>query len=413
MRVHRLAAGVLATALMVLQIAGAAAQDSVPHSDPNAPQGKRPTGSTERLDLAAIALDGNDVPSDYALSFEAYIPGDRVAASIAGDAVSSAQVERTGLSWYYESQYESSDGQNRIRAYVEEFDSATGARDGFDLLENENLFARPGLAFVDKPGLDIGDEPSELTVGTYEATANSPSGATLDATFRVDRLLVGIAIDTVSTTPPDEDLLTEMAARLEERARTVIAGDALPGVDSNLAASLLTFDNALVVQEGYISLIDSAGQGAPADASAEYESGYIRTVALGMDSNPDLPLPIVSVAASTFSSEASALALLSQAEAVTPTYPELARERLDPIPGTSAAVAFSFASPLVSASPDSFRIMLVVDSTLITVEVQGTATLDDAREAVLDLIDQQISCIADATPCGPATFPDGIGGTVV
>lgn len=408
MRVHRLFACLMAFVLLIVHVTGALAQDTVPRADPRVPDSNNEPATGERVDLAAIALASEDLPTGYALSFEAYLSGDDISDYLLGGETSRDEIAAIGLRWYYESQYESADGLNRIRAYVEEYDSASAVEDGFDLLEDEERFSASGMSSVDQPGLDgIGEAPSEVTVITFEATDESASGASIDATFRVGKLLVGVAIDTTSTEPPDEDLLAELAARLEERARAVLGEDDLPGIEPGLALSLLHFGDALVIQEGYVTLLESVAAEAPEAVAETYESGYVRTVVLGMEVDPDLPLPFVTVSASSFASESGALAYLSNAGTLTPAASALERAEIERIPGTGAAVAFSYVNPFDGGSPDSFRIILTVDAVVLSVDVQGAKSLDEARAVALSLVEQQIPCIAEAVVCGTAALPAG------
>lgn len=408
MRIHRLLAGVMAAALLFLQTTSAFAQDSGPRPDPRVPGAEEEPAFVERVDLAAIALASDDLPSDFTLTFEAYLTGSEVSKQLFGGEIPENEIEEIGLRWYYESQYDSADGLNRIRTYIEEYESDDAVQDGFDLLEDEDRNETPGMSYVDKPGLEgIGEEPSEVTVVIFESTEETDSGATIDASFRVGNLLVGIALDTISTTAPDEELLVELATRIEERALAVLEEDDLPGIEPHLATSMLGFGDALVIQEGYVTLIESVGAEAPEIAVESFESGYIRTVVLGMDVNPDLPLPFVTLSASSFSSESGALAYLSDAETLTPALAELERAEIDRIPGASAVVALSYANPFDNGSPDSFKIVLVIDTTVLTVDVIGAGSLDEARKTALALVEQQVPCVAEGRPCGVAVLPAG------
>jgi hypothetical protein len=344
------------------------------------------------------------VPTGYTLNGESYTNAETIASTLVGGSITQAEVEAIDMRWYYQSEYQTTDGQNRFRSYIEEYGSERGARKGFDLLEDESLFARSGVSSVDKPGFDgVGEEPSEVTISTVEAASDASSGVSIDATFRVGRLLVGVAFDTITTTAPDEDLLAVLAERVAGRAQAVLDGDDVPGIDPTLSGHLLTFDGGLSVQDGYVNLGDTAGSAAPQEAIDAFESGYLRVVALDSAGNPDVPLPIVTVLLSTFSSEIGALTVMSNAESMTPAFADLKIERVDPIPGTSAIDAFSFANPFESGSPDSFRIMAVVGTSILTVDVEGAKTLEIAESAAMALLNQQLACID--TACGPAELP--------
>lgn len=407
MHLRRLAA-LLFAGLLLLAPAGALAQDDTPRADPDAPIGTREAPAGERLDLAAIALDAEDVGDQYALSNESYISADQIAR--AQRSATRAEIAATGIRWFYESDYESTDGSTRLRVYVEEYGSAAGARKGFDLFENEDRMADPSVKSEDKPGLDVGEAPSEVTVATVEGTNGSSASSTVDATFRVDRLLLGVALDTSATTPPSEDDLVAYADRLAERAQTVLDGDDLPGIDYALPGRLLGFGDRPDVNEGYASFTETYGAAVPTEVGAAYVAGYDRTIALG-DPSADVPLPVVTLAVAAFKDEATPLAIFSNATTVMPAYTGLERELLDPIPGTSASVAFSFVNAYDTSAkdPDSFRLWLLIGDDILTIEVQGAASVDAAQQAALALATQEIACYDRNDGCGTAQLPAGFG----
>src|SRR4051812_6995732 len=118
---HRIAALFLAGALTLFPVLAARAQDATPQADQNAPLGERTFPSESRVDLAAIALDDADVGTDFTLSFETYISAAQIPTLLFGGAISDSVVEATGIRWFYESQYQSTDGDTTIRAYAEEY----------------------------------------------------------------------------------------------------------------------------------------------------------------------------------------------------------------------------------------------------------------------------------------------------
>lgn len=407
MRRIRSAMLVTALAAILLQIAPVAAQDAAPN--PNATLGDREAPGGERIDLAAMVLSSEFMPEDYGLEFEIYVSGDELADQLTGGVIDASAVAETGLRWYYESRYQSADGQTWIRSYAQEYGSASGARRGFELLEDETLFAGEGRASIDRPGFDVGESPSEVTVSTVDATDTAPSSATVDFTFRVGRLLGGVAIDTVSAVEPDEALIESLAAEQAARMQDVLDGEQVPGNDPSLSLEMVTFDGAASVQEGYVSAIDSIPADAPAAVADGFESGYVRVFALGDPSGEAVPLPVVSVSIGRYEDEGGPLAALTNAQVLTPEYAELERESIERVPATTAAVGFSFANPFADSGIDSFRVMAVVGSNVITIEVQGAPSLDAAREAAIALTAQQAACVSDGITCGPALLPDSLG----
>lgn len=409
MGAKRLIAALLLGSLVLSQAHVGFAQDDG-RGDPSIRAGGRETAAGERLDLAAITITSDDVPASYGLNGESYTDGKTITSSIVGGSISQSDVDALDLRWYYQSEYQSTDGQNRVRSYVEEYGSEGGAKNGFALLEDETRFASSGVSSVDKPGLDVGEEPSEVTVSTVISTTDAPSAASIDARFRVGRLLVGIAFDTVTDTPPDEALLNELAGIIAERAQAVLDGKDVPGIDSSLSEHLLTFEGGISVQDGYVSLVDTVGSAAPDIAVQSFDGGYLRVVALDTAGNPDVPLPIVSVLFSSFSSETGALAVISDALELTLPFDELESVRINPIPGTSAVQAFTYANPFESREADSYRVMAVVGNAVLTVDVEGVESLNLAEEVALSLLDQEIGCIDSS--CGPAELPADIAPAV-
>lgn len=403
-------------ALLAVLPSFALAQDATPTAgaDPNAKVGTRPAVTAGRLDLAAMTLPSDDMPSGVALTFEAYVPIEALAAQLASGGITASDIAKIGLTSFYQSVSATGDNAMSVRSYVEEFGGADGATAGFKLLEDEARFS-PGdvgaPTYTDKPGLGVGEEPSEVTVSTGTGSDGKTPTNGLDATFRVGRLLVGVSIDTTGATPPDETNLADLARKLDDRVNAVLNGDDVAGVDPRLPARLLSFapDPAAIVgvQDGYVSAADSFGPTVPQAAIDAYSSGYVKSYGLGFKTDPTAPLPIVRLSLSSFSSESGPLAILNDAAKSTPAYAGLESARLEPIAGTSAATAFSYENPLKSGKPDSFRIIAAVADRLFTVDVQGAASVEDARSIAESLTTQQVACLAATGDCAPATVAAG------
>jgi hypothetical protein len=411
MHLPRTAALVLAAALALFPVLGTLAQDDqTPRADPNAPLGQKKS-TTARIDLAAIALDDADVGASYGLSFETYIPADQLSALLFNGAISASQVKSTGIRWYYESQYVTADGVTTLTCYVEEYPNVAGVTKGFNIFENEDLKSPPTATSTDAKGLPgVGSTPSEVTTTKVKASGSTPAGTTLDATFRVDRLLMGVSIATTATTPPKEQDLTDLAKRLQERAQAVLDGKELPEIDSALPARLLDFAESFDVDEGYTTFAATFGPSAPTGIDATFQSGYTRTVALGQDPNAKVPLPLVTVGVSEFNTESSGLAILSNSISTSPPYKGMARVETDPIPGTSASVGLSFADPFNNGDANSFRLFVLIDTNLINIDVIGADTLDHAQAAALSLAKQEAGCFGDNAKCGTAALPPNFAG---
>jgi hypothetical protein len=374
-------------------------------SDPAAKQGERvaPTG---RYDLAAMALGRADVPSDFSFSYGVYFSKTEIASQLGGGGITPADLDRIGLRWYYESRFASSDGQSHIQTYLEEFDSSAAATRGFGVLEDESLVSSSDRTSVDQPGLPgIGEEPSEVTVGTQTASDGTVTGQMLDATFRLGRMLVGVSISTSGTQKPDEQTLTDLAKRAEQRVNAVLDGTSLPGIDTSIPPLLLGFESAVPLQESYVGIADIFGPTLPKDITDDYQSGYVRTVGLGPTSGSQIPKPLVTVTVARFGSEQSGLHLLSLRTSAQPPYTALTEVPVDRIPGATAVAGYSFANIIDNASPDSFRVVALVGTDMIGVEVQGASSVEIAESAAIALATRQIACEGAGTPCGTAQVP--------
>jgi hypothetical protein len=397
---------VVTTMLFAASVLPAMAQQG----DPNVPQGERerPTG---RYDLAAMSLGPADVPADYSFSFGVYYSAAEIAALSDGEGFTPEELEAVGLLWYYQSWFESVDGRSQIQNYFQEFESPAAARRGFDLLEDETRFDSGDETSIDQPGLDgIGEEPSEITATTVTNADGSIAGQTLDATFRMGRLLVGVAIHTVGDMEPDEQLLADLAARAVERVDAVREGISLPGVDTSIPPTLLSFPDAVSIQESYVSADNVFGPSMPGDVLDDFSSAYIRWVSMAERDAQGFPLPVIALTVARFDDEVSGLALMNLGEGVQPPYAGIASVPVDRIPGATAVAGYSFANIFDNASPDSFRLVMLVDTDIVVVEVQGAASPEEAQAVARALAAQQVACAGADEPCPAGEVPPELGG---
>lgn len=406
MRVHRLLIAAMVACFVAQTSVGALAQDGGPRLPPQVPGGGDEPLVVERIDLAAIALDSNDLPAEFTLTFEAYLGGDDIASQLFADRFTEAEIEEIGLLWYYESQYQTADEGLRIRSYIEQFTDEDAVERGFDLLEDEGD-STSDIEIGDQAGFDgIGDDPAEITTFTYD-DGSGTVGVTIDATFRVGALLMGVAIDSLTDEEPSLDDLEELAGLLEERAEAVLAGDDLPGIDPTLSIGLLDYGDALVIQEGYLALNEAITADPQGEDNREFVSGYTRMIVLGIDENPDLPLPFVVTSLYRFSTESTALGYLTGLETVTPAYAELERAEIGRIRGTDAARALSYVNPYDGVDADSLLLVATIGDLALSIEVVGAPSLDIAQETALALFAQQVPCVVDVVACGTASLPAG------
>ncbi len=376
---------------------------------PGAAQDATPTGGGDRLDLAAMVLDSRAVPEGYRLAGEGYLTGQAFGRLLAaGGEMTADEVATTGLEWFYESRYASANDDGHIRFYVEEYEDEESAQAGFDLLEDETRL-RGAEGLEDQEAPEVGEEPREMTVGTFVADpANRQELQTVDITFRVGSVIAGVAVETTGEAAPDQDLAEDLAAQLAERVQGVLDGNYPEGVDPSTRMSLLPFDPTLSLQEGYLTVEEVLAASPVEDVLADYVSGYVRAVALNPEASGE-PGPLVTVAVSAFNAPESALAVLDQADELQPAFPRLERADRTRVPGADAAVGYRFDSPLSGGDEvDGFRVLLVVEGQLATVDVQAAPSAEAAEAAALDLAAQQATCLATDDPCDDVTIPESL-----
>ncbi|CAA9549157.1 MAG: hypothetical protein AVDCRST_MAG73-2716 [uncultured Thermomicrobiales bacterium] len=367
-----------------------------------------PTAGGDRADLAAMTLDSEDLPEDYFLRGERYITGENLVAGLDLEDATAEALTESGLTWFYESTYTTADGAGQIRSYVSEYPDEAGAEAGFGVLEDEEALVGEGGDLEDQDGPAVGEDPKEITVGSLppnaDADDDAPALRSVDATFRVGTLIVGVAVETRDDAEPDQALAEELADVLATRVEDVLAGQAPATADPAVREALLQLDAGLSVQEGYLTATDVLGPVDPADTPyAEYDAGYALTLAIG---DGGTTLPYVSLAVSSFSSEDGPLAVLGDADNLQPAFTNI--ERVDDVlvEGADAAVGYRFASTTGGRSEnDSFRILIIVGDRLATVDVQGATSAEVAEAAALDLAGQQAECLQSDDPCGAGTIP--------
>ncbi|MBA2277811.1 MAG: hypothetical protein H0W06_08610, partial [Chloroflexia bacterium] len=398
---------VLVTVVIAVLLAGSPAlgmtrQDASPVASPIASPVASPVGGTDgaALDLAAMALDAGDLPPDYRLVSEAYASPELFSAQYTGGAVAVEELEATGFIRFYESRYASANGQQVVRSYASEYASDDGATGGFDLLEDESRFLPPGAELEDQPGPEVGESPKETTVARIPGFVDG-----FDTTFRVGRVLVGVAVETNGTTAPDAALSEELAPALFDRVDAVLAGDAPAGVDFALPAALLPLTElGPTGQAGYLR----AGEVLPdVEGEAADGSGYAQSASLGFPGDPTTPVVTVTtgvmgVPPSTFGDPETALANLD-ASTLLSILPVLTDSPRQPAPapeiaGAEAVVA-SRAALLPGGFLDTARITFVVGDRIGVIEVAGAATAAEAETTARDLATRQAACLAAAEPC--------------
>jgi hypothetical protein len=232
---------------------------------------------------------------------------------------------------------------------------------------------------------------------------------TVDVTFRVGRIIAGVSVDTAPGVEADRDLAIDLSRRLEERISAVLGGESLDLIDLTLPGQLATLGSGWTGRnEGYLSSAELLGSELGPEFEPAFVTGYFRVTVMG-DPSVGFPLPALNIAVARFADEAGPLSLMSRLDEFQAQFVGLERVTIDRIPGTSAAVAFKYANPAVAGSDiDSFRVLMVVDSSLVTLDIQGNATIEGAQEAALKIAEAQAACLGSASDCPPLTLAEGL-----
>src|SRR5690606_22493023 len=98
---------------------------------------------------------------------------------------------------------------------------------GFALLEDETV-TNPGADLTDTD-LDAGSGSAELTTGTRDV--DGTVRAVVDATFVIDRFVVGVSAETAQDEPMDASAMQALVETLESRANAVVEGRSPDGTD--------------------------------------------------------------------------------------------------------------------------------------------------------------------------------------
>ena len=369
-----------------------------------------PATTAPRLDLAAMVLDSSNMPEGYTLFYEIYIPGDRVSSDLTGSLITPEEIASSGLQWYYESVYLSADGSTRIRSYVEQYADATGATRGFELLEDENRLAPEGSVFTDAPGAGVGEEPSEISEGSLQPPGTTPVVNSIDSTFRTGNFLAGVSVDTLPGTPADKQVAIDLSAVLFARIQTVLANQPLPLIDYALPGRLVTLSPGFQSHdEGYLSAAEMFGPDAAAPIAPSFVSGYFTNQSLISVEDSPLPIPLVSITVGKFQDQNAALQMLGDSAVLQPPFDGVEPLEIGTVPGASVTQAFAYANPMLSAATrDSVRIVMVVGSDLVILDLQANRTLEGAQEAAIQIATAQAACLQSTGECAPVELPTGL-----
>jgi hypothetical protein len=385
-----------------------------------------------------MALSTQDLPPGYLRFWGGGLyPGDVYGDVIASN-LSQERLAETGHIRSYEDDYGVWNSGKIVHIFIDEYATAEGAAKGFEIFEDESNVP-PGdtvLSMEDRPLPGVGEEPSELTVGSV-ISEDGTFSQSVGSAFRIGNLNAGVVLEyltfpdesgTPVATPasaagPDPEqiqLVEEMSAKLAARIEAVLAGETPSGVDPELAAKVLPLQQSPnawrgISWEGYEAAETMIGfEGALTRFAPDYRAGFSREIMMG--TGDDFLPPYVSVGVSEFASPTAAndvLNAIRETPGDLPTpgvTPRGAKRELvadPPIPGADAALAFR--SVLDEEDPDapfdSAGVDFVVGPWLVTVDVQGVDSAESAMAAAEDLAMQQAACLTAEGPCAAASVP--------
>ena len=392
-----------------------------------------------RLDLAAMALAPDDLPNGF---FEEYsewlVPPAAFSELVLGGEAVSADLEQVYQSFAFHDAE-----QIAVHNYLFTFTTPAAAAAGVDLVDATVL--RPPLPDgmmhgpTTEPGAALGDEASTITHVSYDTRAEGgPLVDVVATTFRRDRLIAGISIErwtegnptssAPDTSQADAALSLHLAGRLDDRITTVLSGGIPTGVDFALSAMVLPVDQLGDGQTpligGYKPGIDLLRCGICGEENSLLPfadpalDGVSRAIFVGPNVDGEPTPPFISVAIVPFTSPGIALDVLEamrQAPNDRPMPGPVPRgERslvTDPqIPGATATLGLEgvLDPEAPDAVTDSAGVSFVMDSWLVTVDVQGGLPAESALAVAVDLATQQSACLGAGGSCANLTVPEGL-----
>lgn len=357
-----------------------------------------------RAQMASITLDGASLPGGYVFTGEAFLTAEQIAsAEIGADELTDA-----GLVSYYVSTYRSPDSGYEISTYVSAWSDADAAEAGFEVVEDEGR-SNPDGTFEDAEAI-VGESPSETTTGTYpDSNDDSVTVTTADATFRLDRFLIGASLETRDGATPDVQIVNALAATLEGRATAAINNGNPVGTDLELVPRVLPLSGlGIELQAGFLGAGDVEQMyGLQGSVLGGFTASWAEAVGLG---DLDALQPYISVGVTTFAAEEDAAAIIAQIDNLAPEVPNAEEVDGVEIEGVDALVAYSFPSLATGADDaDSFRVVAVAGSTLVVIDVQGAPEMETARETATLLATTQVGCLGE-TSCAVPELPAALTG---
>ena len=363
-----LALTVMIASLVLATLAPASAQDQA-------------LDQQQRATLAAIPLITSDLPDGFRFAGEGFITPEQAG----GAGIEPQTLIDAGFEGMYLSLYHNDATDSLITSYASAWTDAAAAEQGYALLEDEAV-ADPGADTTDAE-LDAGTGSAELTTGTVEV--DGTTRAVADATFVVDRYIVGVSVETAQDAPMDAAGIQAMVETSESRANAVAQGQSPEGTDLALPPTVLDIRPlGAELQAGFFSAGETEALYAVSGSSlsgitASWVSGVMTGTGEG---------PAVVIAASTFGDTDTAARAVEQSADLVPV-------AIEPQPvdivvdGADMVRGYQYVSPGSSdGTVDSFRGVMLVGSTMIVVDVQRATSVDVAQAAVTDLLAAQVAC---------------------
>lgn len=367
-----------ATAISALMLAGT--QPATAQSTPETGNG---IDAKTRATLAAIVPDGDDLPVGYSFIGETFL----AAGAVAPGEVDAAALTEAGFVTMYISIYQNPDSNTRIRSYVSAWTDEAAAEAGFNLLEDESNAPEGKLTDA---SVDVGQEPREITTGTYTASDSATVG-TADVTFRDQNRLVGVAVETMDGSEADTTLATDLANRMAERAQAVQKGDSPAHTDLALPGRTLSLaGEGTIAQAGFLgpNEVESiyAVQGS---VLSGIKASWIETVALEQGGDA----PLVTIGLTTFDTPEDAAAAVDQSADIFAPLTNQADVADASVDGADSVKAYQYSSDSAEGDAlDSYRIVFATGSDLVVVDVQGVTGDMDAADMANELAAAQVSC---------------------
>jgi hypothetical protein len=346
-----------------------------------------------RARLAAIPLIASEMPAGYTFAGEGFLPVERTGVQN----VDPQQLVELGFQGLYRSDYRPQGAGGGISSYAWQWSDAAAAEEAFAIVEDETV-TQPDAGATDAP-LEAGTGSAELTTVTVVDAAGATLSVT-DASFVIDRYIVGVTVVTPVEAPIDPAAVTAMVDTLEARAGTALAGQAPAGTDLAVPGTVIDVRPlGTEIQAGYLSAGESeALYGVTGSVLGGMRTSWVAAVATGEAG----AAPYISVSASVFEDADQAARVVAQSGELVPLTIDLQPVDAFAINGAESARGFQYASASsVDGSPDSFRGVIQIGTTVVVVDVQGATSLEPAFTTVTALLDAQVRCAA-----GDCTLPE-------